>query len=267
MISQTSLHRRRNSQTRMQAAEIVVGKMQSNGSAKMRNLFRVGVRQSCESAHRHAHREILPLHVTGRDVIGIRISAANFGYNLDDWWWGVPPLGLIIVLPMITEQFRELCEIHVCAENVGDSNGIVRQPVCGQLRTVIDASVQVFQEFAANIAVTLTNVERGNQFCFRIDGDVHPLVAKLVRFALRPGAPLASHVSPDFVNLKVPRAEISHSHVHQLRAALASDDKQTHNRVAIETREPFCAANRAAFEQAFQGLHGRIGTRQKRVSR
>lgn len=87
MIGQTRFHRGRDSETGMNTAEIVVSEMQRNGGFQMRELFAESVCKPRQSAKLHPHREVLPLHVRGGDMVGIRITAAHLGYDVHDWPW------------------------------------------------------------------------------------------------------------------------------------------------------------------------------------
>ena len=67
--------------------------------------------ETCQSSHLHPHGEVLPFDVTGRDVLGIRISLAYLGYNLDDWAWGIRRSG--VTLTVVAEQLYQLREVYV----------------------------------------------------------------------------------------------------------------------------------------------------------
>jgi len=61
VIGQARFHRRRNSQTRMHPAKVVIRKMQGDSGFQMRQLFAESIRQPRKPAKLHPHREILPL--------------------------------------------------------------------------------------------------------------------------------------------------------------------------------------------------------------
>ena len=63
MITEASLHRRRNAQRLMHLAEVVVGEVQRNVVCVHFKLLAEGVRQSREAAHVHPHREVLAFNV------------------------------------------------------------------------------------------------------------------------------------------------------------------------------------------------------------
>src|SRR5207244_4825800 len=69
------------------------------------------------------------------------------------------------------------------------------------------------------------------------------------------------------INLQIFAGKISHSIIHQTRTVFASDNKQPHDGVAIQAREPFCAANRATFNKTLNRTDHRIGFRQHHVPR
>jgi hypothetical protein len=52
----------------MHATEVVVGEMQSNRSFHVRKFLAESVCEPRQSAHSHANREVLPLHVASADA-------------------------------------------------------------------------------------------------------------------------------------------------------------------------------------------------------
>src|SRR5260370_5005118 len=58
----------------MDAHEIVVHVVERNLMHVVLDLFREAIRQASETAHIHAHSEILALHVASADVLGIGIA-------------------------------------------------------------------------------------------------------------------------------------------------------------------------------------------------
>ena len=109
---------------------------------------------------------------------GIGIASADLGYDLHDWGWGIPRFGGI-VLAVIAEQLDQLREVHVQAERIGNASSVVLQPVRGDLRSAVDAAVQVTQESSRILPVALANVEGGNQFRFGVNRNKHPLHRQL----------------------------------------------------------------------------------------
>ena len=69
MIGNARFHRRRDAKAGMHAAEIVVGEVQRDSGFQVRQFLAEGVCQPRESANRHPHGEVLPLHKADvRDV-------------------------------------------------------------------------------------------------------------------------------------------------------------------------------------------------------
>jgi len=66
----------------MNAAEIVVRKVQRQGRLEIRQLLREGVRQPGEPAAHHPDSEVLPLDVTGADMGRRGIPVNHRGYDL-----------------------------------------------------------------------------------------------------------------------------------------------------------------------------------------
>src|SRR5438552_13262219 len=74
------------------------------------------------------------------------------------------------------------------------------------------------------------------------------------------------HEAPQLIDLQILGVQISHPVIHQTRRARPSENQQPHDRVAIQSCEPLCAANRAAFHKALNCADRRIGLRQHRLA-
>jgi hypothetical protein len=263
VVGQPRFHRGRDSEGRMNAAEVVIGEVQGNRGFQVRQLFTERIREARKTAHRHTHRKVLPFDIASRDFVGIGIANSDLGYNLRDPWWGVPRIGVFYV----AEQFHKLREVHVRSEALRHTHGVVVQPVRGELHAISETVVQVPQESRCVGPESLAHVERGDQLSFRVNGDIDPLVADFGRVAFVNAGAFLVNERPDFINLQIPGGQVPHSRVHQLRAAFPGDDEQTHDRVAVESGKPLRAANRATFQKAVQRTRSRIGIRRHRVAR
>jgi hypothetical protein len=100
----------------MNAAEIVVRKVQGDGGFQVRQLFAERIGKPSKAAKLHPHGQVLPFHKASRDVIFVGPSVDDLGYDLRDPWWGVPRVGAI-VLSVIPEQFHKLREVGLSTEN------------------------------------------------------------------------------------------------------------------------------------------------------
>lgn len=247
----------------MNTAEIVVREVQRNGGFQVRQLLTEGVRQSRKSADRHSHGEVLPLHVASRNVAHARIAYSHLGYNLRDSWWGVPPF---VVLPKVSEQFHELREVHVQSEDFRDGLRVEVKPVRGQLDLLRQPFMQIANEPHGIRDAALSDAVGRDQFCVRVLCDENPLVAHFRTIVFANAALLLAHEAPNLITLYIAAIQVLQSRVQQSLASLANCFKQPHNRVSVEAREPFCAANRAAFKKAMNRTLCRFGLRQHRVA-
>ncbi len=249
----------------MNAAEIIERKMQGDSGFQVRQLLAERIRQARKSPHRHSHVKVLPFHHRRTDMFGIGIASSDFGYNPRDSWWGVSRIGSV-ELPVVAKHLRKLCEIHVQTEAHRYAACVVMQAVTRDLRPAFDAGVQVPEECGGIAAKPLADVERGDQLGFGVNRHEHPLASKLLGIARADALLFLSDPRPNFVDLKIPGSESSQSRVHQSSAAFTSDKQQTHDRVAIQSGEPFGAADRASLKQTVQGTFCRVGIRQKRIA-
>jgi hypothetical protein len=250
----------------MNAAEIVIREVQRNGGFQMRQPFAERIREPRKTPHRHSHGQVLPLDERRTDVFGIGIAHSDFGYNPRDAWWGVPRFGSV-KLPVIAKHLRKLREVAFGSKALRNAHGVVVQSIRGELHAVGNALIQVPEKGPRIRPHALADAKRRHQLGLRVDGNVNPLVANFGRIAAPHVAPFLSDVAPDFIDLQIPGAEVSHSRVHELDAALTSNQQEAHDRVSIEASEPLCAANRAPFQKAVQRPFCCIGIRNQHISR
>ena len=248
----------------MDAAEIVVGEVQSDGGFQMRQLLAECIRESRKTAHRHSHSEVLALYETGRNFLRVGIAVTDLGYNLRDACWGVPRIGALSEVP---EQFHKLREINVRSKALRNANRVVVQSVGGELHAIRKPMIQIPQESGGIGTEALANAKRGNQFGFRVNGDIYPLVTDLGGFAFADAPCFLLNERPDFINLQIPRLQVSHSRIHHAGAALSRDNEQPHDCISVQSRQSLRAANRAAFQKAMQRTLCRNGIRRHRIAR
>src|ERR1700733_11127948 len=129
----------------MDAAKVVIGKMNRNRQSQVVQLLRECIGQARKSSHRHAHVQVLALDKTGRNVAGARVPDADLGYKLRDSWWGVPPFR-IIELTVIPEQFNELREVNIQTKHFLDHFGVEMESIGGELHLIGESLVQVGDE-------------------------------------------------------------------------------------------------------------------------
>jgi len=249
----------------MNTAEIVIREVQGDSGFEMRKLLTERIREPRKTPHRHSHGQVLPFHKRRADMVRVGVALSNFGYNPRDAWWGVPPARAVI-LPEVAKQFGELGEVYVRAEALRNGNGVVVQSIRGELHAVSDALIQVPQESPCIGTHALANAKRRHQLGLRVNGNVNPLVAKFGRISASHVAPFLSDVAPDFINLQIPGAEVSHPRIHDTGAAFASNEQEPHDRVAIQSGQPFGATDRATLNKAVQSTLCGLGIRQERVT-
>jgi len=249
----------------MDTAEIVIRKMQIHSSPKILQFPRERIGQTCEAAKLHSDRQVLPLDIAGGDVIGIGVTAADFGYNLRDLSWGV---ALISVLAIVSVELRKLCEVRISRERFFDGLAVEDVGISGQLDAMVsDPTPEVAHEGLGVIAGSFADQERRNELRIRVHGDENPLIAEVSRIVLADVPRLLHQESPDFVALDTAARQLSHLAIHQFLGAFASQDKQAHDGVPVESCEPLRGTNRAAFKKALQRPCCRVGVRSHRVPR
>jgi hypothetical protein len=118
----------------MNTAEIVIREVQGNSGLQIVQLPRKSVGKPGQSPKLHSHGQVLPFNETGGNVFRVGNTAANFGYNLRDSWWGVP---LTPVLTVVAKQFGQLREVSISREGFLDCLSVKDVGIRGQLNTVI----------------------------------------------------------------------------------------------------------------------------------
>ena len=186
-------------------------------------------------------------------------------HRLHDWPWGVPRIS--VMLAIIAKQFCELREVRICPKGFRYGKSVMVKCIGRELHTIRKAIVEVPQKRSSIGPRTLANPKRRNQFGLGINRNVNPLISDFRRVNVAQMASFFLHEAPQLVNLQILGGQVPHPAIHQTRTAFASDDQQPHDRVSIQAREPFCAADRAAFHKAPNCLDRRIGFRQHCVSR
>lgn len=251
----------------MDAAEIVMSKIDTNGSLEVLQFAGEADAQPRESAKLSSHREILPFDETGRNVFRVGITDSDFGYNLREAWWGVPRIGSI-ELPEIAKQLAQLREVHVATKRCFDRFPIERKGISSQLNfPAIQPVSEIADEFVGLLAGTLTDQKRGNQFGVCIERDVNPLITKFDGIAFS-DVPLFFHQErPKFVRLNTSTGQVLHALVPEFFALPSGHDEQTHDGIPIQARDTLSAPNRAAFQETADRLNGKLRARKTRVSR
>jgi hypothetical protein len=236
----------------MNTAEVVIREVQGDSGFQVAELTRESVREPGQPPKLHSHGQILSLHVAGRNVLRVGIAAANFGYNLRDFSWGVP---LLPMLPVISEQLGQLSKVGIAREGFFNGFAIENVSIRGQLNAVVcDTTAHVQHEVLGVLASAFAHKKRRNELGVRIKGHENPLVAKLCRIVLPNVPSFLAYKRPDFVTLDSTARQLTHTRIQQPFASLSCHDEQTHDGIAIQPGEPFCGSDRAAFKQALNGL-------------
>ena len=108
--------------------------------------------------------------------------------------------------------------------------------------------MQIIHKIAGVLDGSLADPKRCDQLGVGINRHKHPLIADL-GFAIANMALFLLYVGPYFVALNVAAAEVAQPGVEQPLTARPDHFKQSQNRVAVESGEPFGAADRAALNE------------------
>jgi len=230
----------------MNAAEIVIREVQGNGRFQMRQLFAKSIREARQSAKLHPHGEVLPLHIGRADMVRVRIARAHLGYNLRDR--SVP---LIPELAVVSVELGQLSEVGITRKRFFHCFAVEDVGVSGQLHAVIsDAIPQILHECLRIQGRAFADDKGRNELAVSIEGHEYPLISEVYGIVFPDVARLLHNKRPNSIALNSLEGKLPHTLIHQLLAALSGQYQQPHDRVAIQAREPFCAANRAPLQKA-----------------
>src|SRR5262249_30554867 len=153
------------------------------------------------------------------------------------------------VLAIIAVQFYHLREVGLSSKHVLNSLAVKMEAVRRDLEAVLrrDSIPQSGQELVSSFAVALTHGVSRNQFAFRVQRDEYPSVSAFGRVLCFHVTLFLLTVCPDFVRLYPFALEILHCAFEQLYTAFSREHKQTHDRIAVQSGNAFCAANASAF--------------------
>src|SRR5690348_1574263 len=134
MICDSGFHRWSAAQRLMHANKVVVGEMQSARGFQIVQLLAESIRESREAANRHAHREVLPLHMRCADVRRVGSPVTDSGYDLHDWSWGVPPGG--VMLAIIAVQLDKLRKVGLSGKHIFNAALVKMETISCQLEAL-----------------------------------------------------------------------------------------------------------------------------------
>jgi hypothetical protein len=145
------------------------------------------------------------------------------------------------MLAIVSIELGKLREVRISRERFFDGLAVEDVGIGGQLDAMVsDAIPEVAHEGLRVRAGSFAYQERGNQLRVRVQSNENPLVAEVSGIVLSDVARFFHQESPDFIALDTAAGQLAHLAIHQSLRAFASKDKQPHDRVAVESREPFC---------------------------
>ena len=249
VVSQLRLHRGSTAECLVYSREVVVREVQRTRSLKIIQLLRERIGQARESANGLPNRHIGSFHVAGGYVARVWPSVAYLDYGFYHRRRRV--FASTVVLAVVAIEFYHLREVGLSSENVLNSLAVEVESVSRDLEAMFrrDAISQACKELVRGFTIAFSNGVSWNQFSFSIERNEYPSISDFRRIFSFYVALLLLAVCPNLVRLNPFALEILHRHFHQLYAALTSENKQPHDRVAVQSSNAFCAANAGAFNQ------------------
>src|SRR6266403_1704047 len=110
MVGESSLHRRRNAESLMYAAEIEKSHIEINGGGQMLQRLAESQAQTCEAAQMRSHAQVGAFDVRSTDVRFVRVAANDYRNGCRDFRRLIPVWPCSVIGSV---QLDELSEINV----------------------------------------------------------------------------------------------------------------------------------------------------------
>ena len=133
MIRQASFHGWRNSQGLMNPTKVVVHEMQGHGMTVIFDLLRKPVCQARETAHTHAHREVLAFNKRCADMVRVRIAGDRSGAASNA---GSRAVAALIEAGLHAIYLYEHAVIDIAAKGIFHGIHVNSVTVCSELKAV-----------------------------------------------------------------------------------------------------------------------------------
>lgn len=184
----------------MNPAEIVIHVVKRNRVFQVLELLGVRIGQARESAHGHAHREILALNVGRGNVVVIGVAT---NYRLARSHADCRAVAGFWPLLRIAVNLLEHRIINLCAKRILNCAQIGAVSVCCQLHAIRQTVCQIVHEVICAPGVTLADEPARNELGFRIQRNPCPNIARALRFHLGCAILfLGLDKAPDFITLQ-----------------------------------------------------------------
>lgn len=247
MACDSSFHCRGYAKRLMNAAEVVVHEVKRYCVHEIFYLFGKGISQAGESAHGHAHREVLAFDVTGGDVGGVWTARDDCRLRPDALRGTVAGFRL----PIFAVQFHECSVINIASERALYRVQINAVSVGCKLNAARQSARKIGNERPGVTCAASADQPRNGQFRVGINRRPSPDVADAKLSAHICGHVLFLRIAerPDFVALNAARFHAAHRAVMVLGASAAHVGKEPSDRALRCSRHAASGANGIALDE------------------
>src|SRR5579862_5497444 len=237
---------------RVGPAEVVEGEVETHGRGQVLQLLGEGVGQPRESSHPHPHRQVLPLDVAGRNVVGVRVAGDDLGLLAEADGRGVAARPRAAGSGRGREDLDQLGVVNVALECVTDSGQVKVVAVRGQLDTVAQPPCEVAYELDGGVQVAVVNPVGRDELGVGVHRHPRPhvAVAQLALLVGRDVLLLGIAEGPNLVTLDSLAREVAHHSVLVDRADGAHVHKQLGDGVLRDAGHAHGCEDRVALDQA-----------------
>ena len=251
MIGDSGLHRRRDSERFVHAAEVEKGHVQMNSGSQMFERLAETEAQSRKAAKVRPHAQVCAFYVASADSFHLRISADAY-WDGRRYFRGVVPLRPFAVSRSV--EFEQLGEVNVRAEVFFDGGDVTAKPVRCDLESAGDALAQILDEIICAGTFALCDQIRQDHFCFAVDCHPDVLIAPLLRNVAVQVGFLGMDKGPEFIGLHESRMDIPHARIEQASRFIPDREKQRKNRALVGIGDARDSTHAHTFEQEFYDL-------------
>lgn len=235
----------------MDAAKIVVGEVERDRSRMIFDLLGKPVGKARESAHRHAHCEILPFRVRGTHVLMVGTAANCFHIAADTSSRRVPGLRLIGGPVNLVHH----CIIHILAKGNLDCREIGLMCVSRDLRTANNALADIPYELRGPSCVASAHKIRDAEFGISVNRRPRPYITPPCGFLFRRCVLLfCANETPDFIALQALCLDAAYHSVVKIGTSGPDFSEQFDYGVLCRASDPDGSTDAHSFAKAFDDL-------------
>src|SRR5208282_3596566 len=244
MVGNSRLHCGCDAQRLVNAAEIIVRKLNGVSRFQVVPFLTECVRQPGEPPHVHPEREILALNMRRANSSGFRVSPHRFGYRFYHPWWRIT----VFVVRAALVHLYQLGIIDAGSKCRVDGVKVRRKAIGGDLKLSRGGAVEFLSERHCIPTRATAQVPRQYELGVPLHSDkAVGVTAK--RIAVCVALLFAANVCPDFIALDIGHREVMNHVFEEPLAVVANDHHDVQDGVAVDACNSLDAPNRTTLDE------------------